>query len=480
MVKKMQLKKIIGMCLLILTMLVQLLPLAAFADVKKTETVVQTLYDDARVGNYFACQVWKNRAGETGSVTASSNDVVFNGSAAHKLSNSQGGIFYSWWKTFEDYAYTKDEVKNAIKANTAYIGGWFYADGPGRTIVLIDDDVDKRFVLPENEWVFLSQKIPSTNIKQGVYDTGNTPGNIYVDDVKIVSVSDGSAPTPWERTISIPNQPDKYTKNIYTFYSDGINYATHQHADKGVTKYIDWANTEKTVNGAGAKTIKMTGELYLTPNKTFGELSDEVKTAIEEGRAYLTFWQYINKDNLSPTDEGYDAAVSWDLYFPGGVKTRGEWVWVKSPLTKIGDNNMLFKCKNAYAWIGDICISVFEDREAGFLEDKYELKIDDSIIGNEQTSISSQQTLSVSAEYFNNTKKLEKLLPMIAIYDSKGNLESFNQGDVIEIVPFKNGVLKYSYTIPKTSTGDNVKFFLWSALSEMKPIRQAEKFNILD
>ena len=208
MVKKMQLKKIIGSCLLILTMLVQLLPLAVFADVKKTETVVQTLYDDARVGNYFACQVWKNRAGETGSVTASSNDVVFNGSAAHKLSNSQGGIFYSWWKTFEDYAYTKDAVKNAIKANTAYIGGWFYADGPGRTIVLIDDDVDKRFVLPENEWVFLSQKIPSTNIKQGVYDTGNTPGNIYVDDVKIVSVSDGSAPTPWERTISIPNQPD--------------------------------------------------------------------------------------------------------------------------------------------------------------------------------------------------------------------------------------------------------------------------------
>ena len=477
MVKKMQLKKIIGMCLLILTMLVQLLPLAVFADVKKTETVVQTLYDDARVGNYFACQVWNNRAGETGSVTASSNDVVFNGSAAHKLSNSQGGIFYSWWKTFEDYAYTKDAVKNAIKANTAYIGGWFYADGPGRTIVLIDDDVDKRVVLPENEWVFLSQKIPSTNIKQGVYDTGNTPGNIYVDDVKIVSVSDGSAPTPWERTISIPNKPDMYTKNIYTFYSDGNKYAAQRHP--GAIKYIDWANTEKkTVNGA--KTIKMTGELYLTPNTTFGALSDEVKTAIEEGRAYLTFWQYINKDNLSPTDKGYDAAVSWDLFFPGNVRTRGEWVWVKTPLTDINADYINFICKNAYAWIGDICISVFEDREAGFLEDKYELKIDDSIIGNEQTSISSQQTLSVSAEYFNNTKKLEKLLPMIAIYDSKGNLESFNQGEVIEIVPFRNGVLEYSYMIPKTSNGYNVKFFLWSALNEMKPIRQVEKFNILD
>ena len=228
----------------------------------------------------------------------------------------------------------------------------------------------------------------------------------------------------------------------------------------------------------GAKTIKMTGELYLTPNTTFGALSDEVKTAIEEGRAYLTFWQYINSDNLSSTDEGYDAAVSWDLYFPGGVKTRGEWVWVKTPLTNIGANNIYFKCKNAYAWIGDICISVFEDREAGFLEDKYELKIDDSIIGNEQTSISSQQTLSVSAEYFNNTKKLEKLLPMIAIYDSKGNLESFNQGDVIEIVPFRNGVLKYSYKIPETSTGDNVKFFLWSNLNEMKPIKVSREFTL--
>ena len=475
MVKKMQLKKIIGMCLLILTMLVQLLPLAVFADVKKTETVVQTLYDDARVGNYFACQVWNNRAGETGSVTASSNDVVFNGSAAHKLSNSQGGIFYSWWKTFEDYAYTKDAVKNAIKANTAYIGGWFYADGPGRTIVLIDDDVDKRVVLPENEWVFLSQKIPSTNIKQGVYDTGNTPGNIYVDDVKIVSVSDGSAPTPWERTISIPNKPDMYTKNIYTFYSDGNKYAAQRHP--GAIKYIDWANTEKkTVNGA--KTIKMTGELYLTPGKTFGELSDEVKTAIEEGRAYLTFWQYINKGELSPTDKGYDETVKSQLFFPGNDRTREEWVWVKTPLTDINADYINFICKNAYAWIGDICISVFEDREAGFLEDKYELKIDDSIIGNEQTSISSQQTLSVSAEYFNNTKKLEKLLPMIAIYDSKGNLESFNQGEVIEIVPFRNGVLEYSYMIPKTSTGDNVKFFLWSNLNEMKPIKVAREFNL--
>ena len=67
---------------------------------------------------------------------------------------------------------------------------------------------------------------------------------------------------------------------------------------------------------------------------------------------------------------------------------------------------------------------------------------------------------------------------MIAIYDSKGNLESFNQGDVIEIVPFKNGVLKYSYTIPKTSNGDNVKFFLWSDLNEMKPIKVAREFNL--
>ena len=265
-------------------------------------------------------------------------------------------------------------------------------------------------------------------------------------------------------------------KNIHTFYSDGTLNATHQHPH--VTQYLDWVNTEKTINEA--KTIKMTGELYLQANTAFGQLSNEVKTAIEDGRAYLTFWQYISSDYLSATDEGYDENVSWDLYFPGNVRTRGEWVWVKTPLTNIDATNIYFKCKNAYAWIGDICISVFEDREAGFLEDKYELKIDDNIIGNEQTSISSLQTLSLSAEYFNNTKKLEKLLPMTVVYDDKGNLESFNQGEVIEIVPFRSAVLEYSYRILAASCGKSVKLFLWSALNEMKPIRQAEKFNISD
>ena len=265
-----------------------------------------------------------------------------------------------------------------------------------------------------------------------------------------------------------------YTKNIHTFYSDGNLNATHQHPH--VTKYIEFENTEKTVNGA--KTIKMTGELYLQANTTFGQLSDEVKTAIEEGRAYLTFWQYINSDNLSATDEGYDANVSWDLYFPGNVRTRGEWVWVKTPLTNTDADNLYFKCKNAYAWIGDICITVFEDREAGFLEDKYELKIDDTIIGSDQTSISSGQTISLSAEYFNNTKKLEKLLPMTAVYNTAGNLECVNLGETIEIVPFKNAAVEYNYTIPALSEGRKVKFFLWSDLNVIKPIKTAREFDL--
>ena len=474
MVKKMQLKKIIGSCLLILTMLVQLLPLAVFADEGNTETVIHTWYDDAPckngahtgddvTGGYF---VWIG-----GTVNSANTDVVYNGAYSLNVSKSTTSIKYNG---FTGKLGNISHAKDSIATGNTYICGWFYTDGDNSHIRLVDTEQKIKKI---NEWVFMYERVPANTTSVNAYIAERSgKSNIYVDDLKLVYVSDGSAPTPWERTISIPNQPDMHTKNIYTFYSDGINYATHQNS--GATKYIDWANTEKTVNGAGAKTIKMTGELYLTPGKTFGELSDEVKTAIEEGRAYLTFWQYINKDYLSSTDEGYDKNVGWDLYFPGNVRTRGEWVWVKSPLTKIGDNNIYFKCKNAYAWIGDICISVFEDREAGFLEDKYELKIDDSIIGNEQTSISSQQTLSVSAEYFNNTKKLEKLLPMIAIYDSKGNLESLNQGDVIEIVPFRNGVLKYSYTIPKTSTGDNVKFFLWSDLNEMKPIKVAREFTL--
>jgi hypothetical protein len=469
--------------LLVVVMLAQLLPLGAFADGEKTETVVQSLYDDKRVGNYFACQKWHDRAGETGSVLESSTDLIFNGAASYKLSNSQGGIFYSWWKTFEEYEYTLEAVKSAITAQTAYVGGWFYADGPGRTIILIDDAVDELIVLPEKEWVFLSQKIPSTNIKQGVYDTGNTPGNIFMDDVKIVSVSDGSAPTPWERTISIPSQPNMYAKNLYTFYSDGTLNANHQHNSDDVTRYKDYANTENSPHGSGSS-LKMTGELYLQPTKngsavTYGALSDEIKTAIEEGRAYLTFWQFINNTNLTENDPGYSADVTWDLYFPGNNRTRGQWVWVKTQITNVNTNNIYFKCKNAYAWLDDICITVFEDRDKGFLEDKYEIAVDGTAVADDVTTIESGKPVTVTGEYYNNTKKAEKRMSIAAVYSADGMLEDVMfPSEASEILPFNEGSSLFNFTVPSGSAGKTLKIMLWSDLVNLKPGRAFRAFTI--
>ena len=438
------------------------------------ETVIHTWYDDATcktgahtgddvTGGYF---VWTG-----GTVDSANTDVVYNGIKSMKISQSTTAIKYNG---FTGKLGNISTAKDSIATGNTYICGWFYTDGDNSHVKLVNTEQQIEKI---NEWVFMYEKVPADITSVNAYIAERSgKSNIYVDDLRLVHVSDGSAPTPWERTISIPTQPDMYTKNIHTFYSDGNLNATHQHPH--VTKYIEFENTEKTVNGA--KTIKMTGELYLQTNTTFGQLSDEVKTAIEEGRAYLTFWQYINSDNLSATDEGYDANVSWDLYFPGNVRTRGEWVWVKTPLTNTDADNLYFKCKNAYAWIGDICITVFEDREAGFLEDKYELKIDDTIIGSDQTSISSGQTISLSAEYFNNTKKLEKLLPMTAVYNTAGNLECVNLGETIEIVPFKSVAVEYNYKIPQESVGKSIKFFLWTDLNQIKPVKEAKEFNITD
>lgn len=475
--------KILAIGLVVVLMLVQLLPLGVSADGEKTEIVVQSLYDDKRVGNFFVCQKWKDRAGETGSALESSTEMIFNGAASYKLTNSQGGIFYSWWKSFADYEYVPEAVKTAIADQTAYVGGWFYADGPGRTIVLIDDDVDELYVLPEKEWVFLSQKIPGTSIKQGVYDTGVTPGNIYVDDVKIVSVSDGSAPTPWERTVAIPSEPDMFTKNLYTFYSDGTLNAFHQHDRVDVTRFKDYANTEKSPHGTGTA-LKMTGELYLQPLKdgrtvTMGGLSDEIKTAIEEGKAYLTFWQYISEAYLSETDPGYNADVAWDLYFPANNRTRGQWVWVKTPLTNVNQNNIYFKCKNAYAWIDDVAITVFEGNKSGFLENKYEIAVDGTAVADDVVAIEAGKSVTVSGEYYNNTKKAEKRIAIAAIYATDGTLEDIILPDEFaEILPFNEGSLLFNFTVPEGSAGKTLKIMLWSDIANLKPEKDFREFTI--
>ena len=62
-----------------------------------------------------------------------------------------------------------------------------------------------------------------------------------------------------------------------------------------------------------------------------------------------------------------------------------------------------------------MCITVFEDREEGIIENKYKLKVNGNTV-TEGSEILPGQTLTVNAEYSNNTKKMETVLPIIATY----------------------------------------------------------------
>ena len=475
----MKVKRIVGLWLAVLFAAMQLMCGLAFADGEKTETVIHTWYDDAPckngghtgdnvTGGYF---LW-----QSGNVSEQT-DVVYNGTKALKVSASTTYIKYNG---FSGKLGNIETAKDAIAKGNTYICGWFYTDGDNSHIKLVNRE---QKIEKQNEWVFMCEKVPANTVSVNPFVAERSEKrSIYIDDLKLVSVSDGSEPTPF-KGVRVPSEPDMYTKNLYTLYSDGSLNAFHQHNRPEVARYINYSDTEKTINGL--KTIKMTGELYLQPKKDgkavkYGELSEEIKTAIEDGRAYLTFWQYINGKNLSETDEGYNKDVTWELYFPGNERTRDKWVWVKTPITNSDAENICFKCKNAYAWIGDICITVFEDREEGFLEDKYELNADGKEIGSEQNEIYAGQTLSLNAEYYNNTKKLEKVMPITAIYNADGKLEMSDKGETVSIIPFKSGNAEYSFKLPNDCAGKRVKFMLWSDLLSLKSLKASKEFVIVD
>ena len=444
---------------------------------EKKEEVIHVWYDDAgctsgdhtgvdATGGYFILQA--------GTTNMNQTDVVYNGTKAIEVTGSTTYVKYNGYNGALANIATATE---AIKTGNSYICGWFYTTGDNSHIKLVNTE---QKIEKKNEWVFMYERIPAnTTSVNAFFAERSEKAKLYVDDLKLVKVSDGSVPTPFKREITIPSQPDMYTKTLHTFYSDGELNAFQQHPH--VTKHVDFANAEK-MEDTDSKAIKMTGDLYLQPKKdgkavTYGELSDEVKSAIEEGRAYLTFWQYINDVNLSETDAGYTEGVNFDLYFPGNVRTKGAWVWVKVPITNVNTNNIYFKCRNAYAWIDDLCITVFEDREEGIIENKYKLKVNGNTV-TEGSEILPGQTLTVNAEYSNNTKKMETVLPIIATYGAGGKLEGINTGEAVSIIPFKSGMTEYSFKVPEDTGAEKIKVMLWSDLTKMKPVGDAREIII--
>lgn len=180
-------------------------------------------------------------------------------------------------------------------------------------------------------------------------------------------------------TVAFAETPPDNARVLYTFYSDGTLNASLQHSISS-QHLKDWQNTEKSPHEDGGASLKMTGELYLQgKNKsgktvgTIGAISDEVKLAIEAGCAYLTYWQYIFPTNIQPGEEHYqslDNGWVWDYYAPGNTRVRGEWVWVKSPLTNASSSNIYFKSKNTYVWYDDISIMIIPPADSSMKIEK--------------------------------------------------------------------------------------------------------------
>ena len=268
---------------------------------EKKEEVIHVWYDDAgctsgdhtgaeATGGYFILQA--------GTTNMNQTDVVYNGTKAIEVTGSTTYVKYNGYNADLANIATATE---AIKTGNSYICGWFYTTGDNSHIKLVNTD---QKIEKKNEWVFMYERIPAnTTSVNAFFAERSTKAKLYVDDLKLVKVSDGSVPTPFKRDITNPSQPDMYTKTLHTFYSDGELNAFQQHPN--ATYYLDYADTEKTVD-VDSKSIKMTGELYLQFTKdgkvvTYGELSDEVRGVfvnVNMGRLGAGFEGFAPRENV--------------------------------------------------------------------------------------------------------------------------------------------------------------------------------------
>ena len=454
------LKKSLMSVLLILTFVLSCISLNVFAEDGAVEKEIYVWYNDSASAAFIPFKV-TDRVSVPGGVQAESSEVVYNGTNSVKVWDSQGSFKYNSW--FDKLIDINADVKAAVESGNAYICGWFYTDTEKTRIRLVGDQLS----MPVNEWVFLYEKVDDMNLTEGSWDTRGE-GVIYIDDLRLVTVSDGSAPKPSERSVTIPSEPDRYTNNIYTYYSNGTLAAKPWHNTGNAIK--NSADTEHVRDGH-ASSLKLTGELYLMPT-----LTEDVKAAISEGRAYLTFWQFIPEENIPEGSEDYVDGGKLDIYWNGKVSgSEGKWAWGKYQIPTNSEGQIYFKSKNKYLWLDDLCITVFEDVPEGFIEESYELQSDGQKI---ETQIAAGAGLQIIGKYFNNTRKLETLVPITAVYTADGVLKSVEKGETVSILPFNSIDLNCSLVIPGDSSGCTAKVMIWSELDEMIPVRKDVMLDI--
>lgn len=340
-------------------------PAAVSAD-EVTQTVLKTMVGDEKY-NFCGQCLSSDKYGTP--VEGMTTDLSYNGTKSYKFESEKATVRYmAWSKNSDDTWMTiadgNEKVAEAIKNGTAYICGWFYAEKGenSKTIQLISEgaNTSETVSIPNEQWTYITAKIE--NLQSGKATNGcvntNGAGAVYVDDLCVVSTSDGSVPTaPARESDAKPgSEPNRYTKVLREIYTDGFVNGW-RNTNSAIT-----AEEDTTFYKSGSQALKFTGELLCGYKGddgkvcTLGSISDELTEAVKAGKVYWTAWAYIDTVN---TD-----VMGQDLNFslPTNLRTRGKWTWICQQLTEknLASEHMFIKSRGVYTWLDDVKLVTFE------------------------------------------------------------------------------------------------------------------------
>lgn len=448
-------KRIIS-TLIVTAMLVGILPATSYAD-EVTQTVLKTMISDTT--SSFYANVWNDRDGtRSGSMTT---DMSYNGTSSYRFANCQAEMIYHTYGTTANIVGGDSDIQAAVDAGTAYICGWFYYE-PASTntyseafVYLIYNGATQsdRQRLMKGQWTFYSAKI--TNLAdtatKGTIDTRST-GAVYVDDLCVISTSDGSAPVPTERTYTIKGAsfddgPNRYGKVLRTIFN-------------GVT---------------GTKTVG--------PGGSYTQVSDIVKDGYNYswkfGPSYANNLWYLSGAKEISTDATLSSYVAaGNLYWTawmcmsgksGGLSIGGtqpgnnsnwqanEWFWVCIKISSTSEKAKWLDTKSSNTvWLTDIKLMAFED------DDIVGLNIDSFDVSGiaSASTVTAGSDITGNASVFNNSSSNEDLMLIVAEYTpTEGELVGLN-AEYATAKTYRITDLSTSFSVSSTS-GNKIKAFLW-------------------
>ena len=440
-------EKIISMLITLATLIAPISGYAAEEEV--TQTVLRTIVSDTK--DNFCGQKLTDYGDAAEGLTDS---MSYNGTKSYYYSNCKSVMRYRAWDKV-NIANGYEEITAAVKAGNAYICGWFYVDkGKNNTnnvtVRLISDGAKKSKIttVQPGEWTFLSAKI--TNLEEkatvGVVDTRGK-GTVYVDDLCIVSTSNGSEPSPSARTKTVAgatfdNGPNRYAKVLATVFngSDDSNFI----APSGSTKA---SADHEFVKDGFYRSLKLAGGShnlwYLSGCKAISTDATLTKYA-NAGNLYWTAWMYIDQSSSG-------------LSIPGGSKKTGEWFWICKKITNTSATHEWINESGATIWLTDIKLMAFEDNDPeGLVIDAFDV----SGASSEETVVAGT-TLTCNANIFNNSMGNEDVALLVAEYSNEGQLININM-DTSTAITYRSADLNVLFNISGT-VGNKIKVFLWKS-----------------